>query len=188
MHTGIVHWVPPAIYKSSCRIDVKYFPFDIQKCEMRFASWTYNAREVMFEYYSEEDEKKNELTKLLPQQVYSATSNELYKHDYLESGTWDVVGVSYQMNSNCADNFYLDTKSIRTLLFQCFKSVTGLYRNCRFHQNATESIVLYSQFNRTNISDDDSDMHRFLFANSCWRKNDIVHVHTSRIESFPTSR
>ena len=76
---------------------------------MRFASWTYKAREVMFEYYSEEDEKKNELTKLLPQQVYSATSNELYKDDYLESGTWDVVGVSYQMNSNCADNFYLDT-------------------------------------------------------------------------------
>ncbi|UJR21248.1 hypothetical protein I4U23_024343 [Adineta vaga] len=95
MHTGEVHWVPPAIYKSSCRIDVKYFPFDIQKCEMRFASWTYNAREVMFSHYAEDDEKKNELTKLLPQQVYSATSQELYKDDYLESGTWDVVNVSH---------------------------------------------------------------------------------------------
>ena len=61
MHTGEVHWVPPAIYKSSCRIDVKYFPFDTQECEMRFASWTYNAREVTFSHYSEEHNKKNEL-------------------------------------------------------------------------------------------------------------------------------
>jgi hypothetical protein len=93
MHTGEVHWVPPAIYKSSCRIDVKYFPFDTQDCEMRFASWTYNAREVMFSHYDEEGEQKNELNKLLPQQAYSASSDELYKDDYLESGTWDVTSV-----------------------------------------------------------------------------------------------
>ncbi|CAF1171325.1 unnamed protein product [Adineta ricciae] len=117
MHTGIVHWVPPAIYKSSCRIDVKYFPFDIQKCEMRFASWTYNAREVMFEYYSEEDEKKNELTKLLPQQVYSATSNELYKDDYLESGTWDVVGIPSQFVHYYSNTSNLSPDYIEIVVF-----------------------------------------------------------------------
>jgi nicotinic acetylcholine receptor len=93
MHTGEVHWVPPAIYKSSCRIDVEYFPFDTQECEMRFASWTYNAREVVFSHYDEDHNKRTELTKLLPQQVYSSTSDELYKDDYLESGTWDVISV-----------------------------------------------------------------------------------------------
>jgi hypothetical protein len=93
MHTGEVHWVPPAIYKSSCRIDVTYFPFDTQECEMRFASWTYNAREVTFTHYSEDRDKKYELTKLLPQQAISVTSDEPYKDDYLESGTWDVTSV-----------------------------------------------------------------------------------------------
>jgi hypothetical protein len=93
MHTGEAHWVPPAIYKSSCRIDVKYFPFDTQQCEMRFASWTYNAREVIFSHYTEDRDTKRELTKLLPQQAYSASTDELYKDDYLESGTWDVTSV-----------------------------------------------------------------------------------------------
>ena len=26
-HNGDMNWVPPAIYKSSCYIDVKFFPF-----------------------------------------------------------------------------------------------------------------------------------------------------------------
>jgi len=93
MHTGEVYWIPPAIYKSSCRIDVKYFPFDSQTCEMRFASWTYNAREVSFSQYVEMGDKRSELTNLLPKQVTSVTSDKLYKDDYLESGTWDVISV-----------------------------------------------------------------------------------------------
>ena len=93
MHTGEVNWVPPAIYKSSCRIDVKYFPFDTQECEMRFASWTYNAREVIFTQYNEVGDDESDLTNLLPQQTYSVTSNESFKDDYLESGTWDVTSV-----------------------------------------------------------------------------------------------
>ena len=92
MHTGEVNWVPPAIYKSSCRIDVKYFPFDTQECEMRFASWTYNAREVTFAPYPAEYQQI-EVTNLLSQQGYGARNDELYKDDYLESGTWDVISV-----------------------------------------------------------------------------------------------
>lgn len=45
-YTGEVLWEPPAIYKSSCEINVEYFPYDEQTCFMKFGSWTYNGAQV----------------------------------------------------------------------------------------------------------------------------------------------
>uniref|UniRef100_A0A9J2PJH0 Uncharacterized protein n=1 Tax=Ascaris lumbricoides TaxID=6252 RepID=A0A9J2PJH0_ASCLU len=49
-HKGDMLWVPPAIYKSSCIIDVEFFPFDEQTCHLIFGSWTYNENEIKLEF------------------------------------------------------------------------------------------------------------------------------------------
>jgi len=39
-HDGNVTLLTQAIYMSKCTIDVTYYPFDAQKCELKFASWS----------------------------------------------------------------------------------------------------------------------------------------------------
>lgn len=43
---GTITWVPPAIFKSSCPMDITYFPFDYQNCSMKFGSWTYDKAKI----------------------------------------------------------------------------------------------------------------------------------------------
>ena len=44
---GLCTYIPPGIFMSSCPIDITWFPFDDQNCEMKFGSWTYNGFKVI---------------------------------------------------------------------------------------------------------------------------------------------
>ncbi|XP_025077840.1 acetylcholine receptor subunit beta-like 1 isoform X2 [Pomacea canaliculata] len=69
--SGNITWIPPAIYKSSCSIDVQYFPFDQQICEMKFGSWTFRGNALVYAFRDNMD--------------------KLDLNDYLKSGTWDII-------------------------------------------------------------------------------------------------
>ncbi len=56
------------IFKSTCSIDVRWFPFDVQRCELKFGSWTYGGYSLDL--------------KMLPADVSS----------YIANGEWDLVG------------------------------------------------------------------------------------------------
>ena len=45
-YNGLIVWRPPCIYKSSCAIDVEYFPYDAQTCFLKMGSWTYSGFQV----------------------------------------------------------------------------------------------------------------------------------------------
>ncbi|KAJ6219373.1 hypothetical protein RDWZM_005185 [Blomia tropicalis] len=75
---GTVIWLPPAIYQSSCQIDVTYFPFDQQRCVMKFGSWTFNGDQVNLAFLN--------------------NKSHVDLSDYWKSGTWDIVDVPAYLN------------------------------------------------------------------------------------------
>uniref|UniRef100_A0A4W6BRF9 Cholinergic receptor nicotinic alpha 2 subunit n=1 Tax=Lates calcarifer TaxID=8187 RepID=A0A4W6BRF9_LATCA len=88
-HTGKIRWVPPAIYKSSCSIDVTFFPFDQQNCKMKFGSWTY-------------DKAKIDLERI---------ENTVDLNNYWESGEWAIINAVGTYNTkkyDCCHEIYPD--------------------------------------------------------------------------------
>ncbi|XP_072014257.1 neuronal acetylcholine receptor subunit alpha-10-like [Amphiura filiformis] len=69
---GTVIWLIPTIYTSTCKIQVRWFPFDVQVCVMRFASWIHTGIEI----------------DLHPENSLDALENR-----FLSNGVWDMVAV-----------------------------------------------------------------------------------------------
>ncbi|XP_046437588.1 neuronal acetylcholine receptor subunit alpha-7-like isoform X2 [Daphnia pulex] len=53
-NNGSCSYLPPGIFKSTCKIDITWFPFDDQKCELKFGSWTYDGFQLDLTLQSEE--------------------------------------------------------------------------------------------------------------------------------------
>ena len=43
---GRCTWVPLGLFISSCAIDIRWFPFDDQRCRLKFGSWTYDGNSI----------------------------------------------------------------------------------------------------------------------------------------------
>ena len=54
---GSIFRSKPGIFRFSCALDLREFPFDIQTCTMKFGSWTYN-NDLMYILPYEEKEKQ----------------------------------------------------------------------------------------------------------------------------------
>ncbi|XP_074198501.1 acetylcholine receptor subunit epsilon isoform X1 [Camelus bactrianus] len=99
---GYVSWLPPAIYRSTCAVEVTYFPFDWQNCSLIFrwgprpwlrSSQTYNAEEVEFVFAK--DNGGEAISKI-----------DIDTEAYTENGEWAIdfcPGVIRHHNAGSAD-------------------------------------------------------------------------------------
>ena len=49
---GEVRWEPAGVFDTSCKIDVTYYPYDKQVCEIIFGTWTYTSYKVGISQFS----------------------------------------------------------------------------------------------------------------------------------------
>ncbi|KAH8360043.1 hypothetical protein KR093_010254, partial [Drosophila rubida] len=112
-YTGKVVWTPPAIFKSSCEIDVRYFPFDQQTCFMKFGSWTYDGDQIDLKHINQKNDKDNKV------------EIGIDLREYYPSVEWDILGVPAERHEKyypcCAepypDIFFNITLRRKTLFY-----------------------------------------------------------------------
>ncbi|ELT97538.1 hypothetical protein CAPTEDRAFT_176086 [Capitella teleta] len=51
--TGMVMWIPQLRLRNRCSMDLSNFPFDTQKCTLRFGSWTYDQSKLNLTAFNE---------------------------------------------------------------------------------------------------------------------------------------
>lgn len=89
-NNGSCLYVPPGIFKSTCKIDITWFPFDDQHCTMKFGSWTYDGSQLDLQL---QDESGGDLS------------------SYITNGEWDLLSVPGKRNVifyNCCPEPYVD--------------------------------------------------------------------------------
>ncbi|XP_022258600.1 acetylcholine receptor subunit alpha-like 1 isoform X1 [Limulus polyphemus] len=97
---GLVIWRPPAIYKSSCEMNVQYFPFDEQTCTMKFGSWTYDGYTVDLKHKHQSDDAEE-----------SDIVIGIDLSDFYLSVEWDIMAVRARRKEkfySCCDEPYPD--------------------------------------------------------------------------------
>ncbi|ERL85202.1 hypothetical protein D910_02623, partial [Dendroctonus ponderosae] len=87
---GSCLYIPPGIFKSTCKIDITWFPFDDQHCDMKFGSWTHDG---------------NQLDLLLNSEAGADLS------DFITNGEWYLLGMPGKKNTiiyACCPQPYVD--------------------------------------------------------------------------------
>ncbi|XP_066157966.1 neuronal acetylcholine receptor subunit alpha-7 isoform X4 [Euwallacea fornicatus] len=89
-HNGSCLYIPPGIFKSTCKIDITWFPFDDQHCDMKFGSWTHDGNQLDLVLNSE-------------------TGGDL--SDFITNGEWYLIGMPGIKNTityACCPEPYVD--------------------------------------------------------------------------------
>ncbi|XP_053317670.1 neuronal acetylcholine receptor subunit alpha-6 [Spea bombifrons] len=88
-YNGLIQWSPPAIFKSSCPMDITFFPFDHQNCSMKFGSWSYDKAKIDLVIIGSKVDMK----------------------DFWENSEWEIIdasGYKHDIKYNCCEEIYTD--------------------------------------------------------------------------------
>ena len=93
---GNSSWFSPASFTSTCKINVKLFPFDWQTCVMKFGSWTFGGDRL----------------------TMTSASDSADISKYVTNGEWDLVEMRAKLNKmkyNCCDYLFYDVTFYLTI-------------------------------------------------------------------------
>jgi len=69
---GLLHWEPGGIFRTTCDINIAYFPFDSQRCPLVIGAYSYHSTRMNI----------------------SNASRVISTHDFRVNGEWHIISTS----------------------------------------------------------------------------------------------
>jgi len=69
---GLLHWEPGGIFRTTCDINIAYFPFDSQRCLMLIGAYSYHSSRMNI----------------------TNASRAMSTHDFRVNGEWHIISTS----------------------------------------------------------------------------------------------
>ncbi|GMR54310.1 hypothetical protein PMAYCL1PPCAC_24505, partial [Pristionchus mayeri] len=147
-YDGRVTWTPPVVYNSMCKINVEWFPYDEQYCDMKFGSWTYAGSQLDLIHLMADEVVEVQT----PEGIEWTVERGIDISEYQESVEFDllsVVGKRHEKYYPCCDypsidiTYYLNIRRKKlfytvNLVTPCFGLATltsfVFYLPCESHQ------------------------------------------------------
>ena len=107
-YKGECYWSPNVRWTTHCHIDVKYFPYDNQACEVQFGSWMYGSKRVNLTHlYNDID-----TSGYIPHEEWTLVSTKIGRMDSSvevgNSGLFiDIPNIAFQIHIQRNPAFYL---------------------------------------------------------------------------------
>ena len=86
-NNSLMQWVPPGMFKSTCDINIAWFPFDLQNCTVKFGSWTYPGKYIDLRIQCPDDDYCEKVGPCTEKGIMNLD-------DYVLNGEFDIVGNS----------------------------------------------------------------------------------------------
>ncbi|KAF5394482.1 Neuronal acetylcholine receptor subunit alpha-3, partial [Paragonimus heterotremus] len=127
---GETLWVPQALFKSTCEVEITYFPFDTQICMLEFGSWTYDTDQMDINWW-----RGQPPTEPMP---YVDFSDYVPSNEWRTDGEADRLGIGVkkkQIRSVKKYRFRTQTIGNETVTrkFPVLRYLIRLRRNPYFH-------------------------------------------------------
>ena len=105
--SGRMVWVPPNLLTAACSLDTTWFPFDEQRCDFKFGSWTYNGFKLDLQLVRERVRCPAYLETL-------QKSDQVDTSSYQTNPDWELLGSSTARNEviyECCPEPYLGSQA-----------------------------------------------------------------------------
>ncbi|EPB79130.1 Neurotransmitter-gated ion-channel ligand binding domain protein [Ancylostoma ceylanicum] len=127
----------PAIYTITCRLNIRFFPYDRQNCTLTISSWT-NSKSAL-DYYA--DAEVN-LASYIPNEEWDVKSFKIFRHEYKYAccaEPWVILQASLVIQRKPL--YYIVNLIIPTSIITIV-SITGFFTPASTDDDRTEKINL----------------------------------------------